>query len=96
MPQTRGYACRYADVSSGAAQRPAKELVTRSKLACLSWHPQESSRLISSDYEGIVTLWDAEVSTPGLQAAFNLSSVHQHNRLCLLSWLSVPCHCSKA
>ena len=43
-------------------QRPARELVTRSKLSCLAWSAQEQSQLIASDYEGIVTLWDAEVN----------------------------------
>ena len=48
-------------------QRPARELVTRSKLSCLAWSAQEQSQLIASDYEGIVTLWDAEVSLlPGM------------------------------
>ena len=51
----------YEDVVERQATRPATELVTRSKLSCLAWNAQEQSQLIASDYEGIVTLWDAEV-----------------------------------
>ena len=45
-------------------RQPASELVTRSKLSCLAWSAQEQSQLIASDYEGIVTLWDAAVCPP--------------------------------
>ncbi|KAK9844035.1 hypothetical protein WJX81_002531 [Elliptochloris bilobata] len=37
---------------------PACELVTRSKLSCLSWNPYIQAHLVSSDYEGCATLWD--------------------------------------
>ncbi|KAK9823349.1 hypothetical protein WJX72_002097 [[Myrmecia] bisecta] len=41
---------------------PAMELVTRSKLSCLAWNKYIKSHLISSDYEGVVTLWDVNSS----------------------------------
>ena len=41
---------------------PAMELVTRSKLSCLSWNKYIKSHLVSSDYEGVVTLWDVNSS----------------------------------
>ncbi|XP_024399141.1 E3 ubiquitin-protein ligase COP1 isoform X2 [Physcomitrium patens] len=37
---------------------PVVEIPTRSKLSCLSWNKCEKSLIASSDYEGIVTLWD--------------------------------------
>ena len=56
--------CRYSDVVA-SAQRPAQELVTRSKLASLAWHQAQAAHLISSDYEGIITLWDTQVGEQG-------------------------------
>ncbi|KAL9266877.1 E3 ubiquitin-protein ligase COP1-like protein [Drosera capensis] len=37
---------------------PAVEMATRSKLSCLSWNKYTKSYIASSDYEGIVTVWD--------------------------------------
>eukprot|EP00184_Porphyridium_aerugineum_P003131 CAMPEP_0184693606 /NCGR_PEP_ID=MMETSP0313-20130426/1782_1 /TAXON_ID=2792 /ORGANISM="Porphyridium aerugineum, Strain SAG 1380-2" /LENGTH=774 /DNA_ID=CAMNT_0027151719 /DNA_START=530 /DNA_END=2854 /DNA_ORIENTATION=+ len=37
---------------------PVREMVTRAKLSCLSWNSYIRSHLISSDYEGVLTLWD--------------------------------------
>ncbi|KAA8492799.1 E3 ubiquitin-protein ligase RFWD2 [Porphyridium purpureum] len=37
---------------------PVREMVTRAKLSCLAWNSYIRSHLISSDYEGVVTLWD--------------------------------------
>ncbi|KAJ9563001.1 hypothetical protein OSB04_008161 [Centaurea solstitialis] len=34
------------------------EMSTRSKLSCLSWNKYTKSHIASSDYEGIVTVWD--------------------------------------
>lgn len=31
---------------------------TRAKLSCLSWDKQSKNIIASSDYEGIVTVWD--------------------------------------
>lgn len=42
---------------------PVVELVTRSKLSCLSWNRYVASHLASSDYEGVVTLWDVGTSS---------------------------------
>lgn len=38
---------------------PVKEMVSPTKLSCLSWNSYIHNHLISSDYEGVVTLWDA-------------------------------------
>ncbi|CAM6088169.1 unnamed protein product [Calypogeia fissa] len=38
---------------------PVVEMTTRSKLSCLSWNKYIKSHIASSDYEGIVTVWDA-------------------------------------
>ncbi|XP_062013569.1 E3 ubiquitin-protein ligase COP1-like isoform X2 [Rosa rugosa] len=35
-----------------------EEISTRSKLSCLSWNKYTKNQIASSDYEGIVTVWD--------------------------------------
>lgn len=42
---------------------PIMELVTRSKLSCISWNKYLASHLASSDYEGVVTLWDINAAS---------------------------------
>ncbi|CAK9181694.1 unnamed protein product [Ilex paraguariensis] len=37
---------------------PIAEMPTRSKLSCLSWNKYAKNHIASSDYEGIVTVWD--------------------------------------
>ena len=37
---------------------PVVEMSTRSKLSCLSWNKYWKDHIASSDYEGIVTVWD--------------------------------------
>ncbi|KAK9133195.1 hypothetical protein Scep_012723 [Stephania cephalantha] len=37
---------------------PLVEMSTRSKLSCLSWNKYTKNHIASSDYEGIVTVWD--------------------------------------
>ncbi|PON41651.1 Guanine nucleotide-binding protein, beta subunit [Parasponia andersonii] len=37
---------------------PVVEMSTRSKLSCLSWNKFVKNHIASSDYEGIVTVWD--------------------------------------
>ncbi|KAB1222087.1 E3 ubiquitin-protein ligase COP1 [Morella rubra] len=37
---------------------PVVEMATRSKLSCLSWNNFAKNHIASSDYEGIVTVWD--------------------------------------
>ncbi|CAI9090149.1 OLC1v1024854C1 [Oldenlandia corymbosa var. corymbosa] len=37
---------------------PVVEMSTRSKLSCLSWNKYNKNHIASSDYEGIVTVWD--------------------------------------
>ncbi|KAK6919299.1 WD40 repeat [Dillenia turbinata] len=37
---------------------PVVEMSTRSKLSCLSWNKYTKNHIASSDYEGIVTVWD--------------------------------------
>lgn len=37
---------------------PSQELATRSKLSCLSWNKYLKTYLASSDYEGVVHVWD--------------------------------------
>lgn len=40
------------------AHCPVVEMTTRSKLSCLSWNKFAKNQIASSDYEGIVTVWD--------------------------------------
>lgn len=37
---------------------PVAEMSTRSKLSCLSWNKYTKNHIASSDYDGIVTVWD--------------------------------------
>ncbi|XP_047342061.1 E3 ubiquitin-protein ligase COP1-like isoform X2 [Impatiens glandulifera] len=37
---------------------PVEEMSTRSKLSCLSWNKFSNNLIASSDYDGIVTVWD--------------------------------------
>ncbi|XP_030544321.1 E3 ubiquitin-protein ligase COP1 isoform X1 [Rhodamnia argentea] len=39
---------------------PVVEMTTRSKLSCLSWNKYAKNHIASSDYEGIVTVWDVD------------------------------------
>ncbi|KAF9428366.1 coatomer subunit alpha [Podila epigama] len=38
---------------------PVLEMMCRSKISCLSWNSYIKSQIASSDYEGIVSLWDS-------------------------------------
>ncbi|KAK9877062.1 hypothetical protein WA026_016088 [Henosepilachna vigintioctopunctata] len=38
---------------------PCIEMVSKSKISCVSWNSYHKSTLASSDYEGTVTIWDA-------------------------------------
>lgn len=46
---------------------PVAEFPTRSKLSCLSWNKFNKPLIASSDYEGIVTVWDINRSQVGLK-----------------------------
>lgn len=39
-------------------QCPVVEMSTRFKLSCLSWNKYTKNHIASSDYDGIVTVWD--------------------------------------
>eukprot|EP00252_Welwitschia_mirabilis_P009384 TRINITY_DN21955_c0_g1_i2.p1 TRINITY_DN21955_c0_g1~~TRINITY_DN21955_c0_g1_i2.p1 ORF type:complete len:501 (+),score=97.83 TRINITY_DN21955_c0_g1_i2:149-1651(+) len=41
---------------------PVLEMSSRSKLSCLSWNKYIKSHIASSDYDGIVALWDVNTS----------------------------------
>lgn len=38
------------------------QIGTRSKLSCLSWHKRHRNLLASSDYDGVVSLWDTNTA----------------------------------
>ena len=54
---TRTYILQVVNESADV-QCPVVEMSTRSKLSCLSWNKYTKNHLASSDYEGIVTVWD--------------------------------------
>ena len=51
---------------------PVVEMATRNKLSCLSWNKYSKNVIASSDYEGIVTVWDVQTR----QVSFLCSRVH--------------------
>ncbi|KAJ2997724.1 coatomer subunit alpha [Globomyces sp. JEL0801] len=40
---------------------PIQEMDCQSKISCLGWNLSSKATLVSSDYEGIVTLWDTSI-----------------------------------
>ena len=42
---------------------PVHEMTCNSKISCISWSQYHKGMLASSDYEGIVTIWDAFTGT---------------------------------
>lgn len=42
-------------------QYPVKEMSCNSKISCLSWNAYIKSHMASSDYEGLITVWDSEL-----------------------------------
>jgi protein suppressor of PHYA-105 1 len=58
--------------AGGAAQDsgvvyPVLELSSRSRLSCVAWSPYVKAQLASSDYEGVVQLWDANTGSELMQ-----------------------------
>lgn len=47
-----------------ASGAPVAQLMSRSKLSCLSYNSFHSNQLMSSDYEGVITLWDTSTANP--------------------------------
>ncbi|XP_060523711.1 E3 ubiquitin-protein ligase COP1-like isoform X1 [Cylas formicarius] len=54
---------------------PCIEMVSRSKISCISWHSYHKSTLASSDYEGTVTIWDASTGQ-------RTKTYQEHERRC--------------
>lgn len=42
--------------------QPVKELTAQAKLSCLSFNAVHNSQMLSSDYNGMVMLWDVETA----------------------------------
>lgn len=57
-------------------QCPIVEMSTRSKLSCLSWNKHEKNHIASSDYEGIVTVWDVNTRQVSTYFALLISITH--------------------
>eukprot|EP00095_Tigriopus_kingsejongensis_P000169 maker-scaffold487_size158652-snap-gene-0.44 protein:Tk00169 transcript:maker-scaffold487_size158652-snap-gene-0.44-mRNA-1 annotation:"e3 ubiquitin-protein ligase rfwd2-like" len=41
---------------------PRAEMISHSKISCVSWNSFHKNQLLSSDYDGTVTLWDARTT----------------------------------
>eukprot|EP01132_Coremiostelium_polycephalum_P002491 gene2491-3083_t len=52
---------------------PIKEMTCRSKISCLSWNTYLKSQIASSDYEGIISLWDVNTGQ-------NVMSFEEHEK----------------
>ncbi|KAF9581221.1 coatomer subunit alpha, partial [Lunasporangiospora selenospora] len=52
---------------------PVREMLCRSKISCLSWNSYIKSQIASSDYEGIVSLWDS-------QTGLNIHNYDEHEK----------------
>ncbi|KAN0021792.1 hypothetical protein ACTFIU_003937 [Dictyostelium citrinum] len=52
---------------------PIKEMTCRSKISCLSWNTYIKSQIASSDYEGIISLWDANTGQ-------NIMTLEEHEK----------------
>lgn len=37
---------------------PITEMCCESKISCIAWNPYHKNELVSSDYEGIISMWD--------------------------------------
>lgn len=75
VSQEKGYMIIVLQVVNEPAnvQCPVVEMSTRSKLSCLSWNKYTKNHIASSDYEGIVTVWDV-TTRQVLSKADNLSA----------------------
>ncbi|XP_022903546.1 E3 ubiquitin-protein ligase COP1-like isoform X1 [Onthophagus taurus] len=54
---------------------PAMEMVSNSKISCVSWNSYHKGMLASSDYEGTVTIWDASTGQ-------RMKTFHEHEKRC--------------
>lgn len=54
---------------------PAVEMISTSKISCISWNSYHKNILASSDYEGAVSVWD-------VQTAIRTKSLHEHEKRC--------------
>ncbi|KAI9283094.1 WD40-repeat-containing domain protein [Umbelopsis sp. AD052] len=55
------YVGRSRNTMETVMQYPIKEMVCRQKISCLSWNSYIKNQMASSDYEGVVSIWDATV-----------------------------------
>ncbi|KAK0085322.1 hypothetical protein PV325_005432 [Microctonus aethiopoides] len=54
---------------------PCQEMVSSSKISCVSWNSYHKGMLASSDYEGTVTVWDAATSQ-------RIKAFQEHEKRC--------------
>lgn len=63
---------------------PVVEMSTRSKLSCLSWNKYTKNHIASSDYEGIVTVWDVTTRQVTMVSSTAFLPLY-YNEECILS-----------
>lgn len=54
---------------------PCIEMISNSKISCISWNSYHKATLASSDYEGTVTVWDASTGQ-------RTKTFHEHEKRC--------------
>ncbi|XP_075222711.1 E3 ubiquitin-protein ligase COP1-like isoform X1 [Lycorma delicatula] len=54
---------------------PCIEMISNSKISCVSWNSYHKATLASSDYEGTVTVWDASTGQ-------RTKTFHEHEKRC--------------
>lgn len=62
---------------------PVVEMSTRSKLSCLSWNKHTKNHIASSDYEGIVTVWDVTTQQVIRTSNFYYSFAFSNTMACI-------------
>ena len=55
--------CQGIDTAATSTSAQRQSISTRSKLSCLSYNKHVCNHIASSDYEGVVTVWDVETKT---------------------------------
>lgn len=69
LVRSRGPSSQPGHARTPPALPPPLQITTRSKLSSVSWNSYVKSQLITSDYSGLIQLWDA--STAGEVAQFD-------------------------
>ncbi|XP_037048699.1 E3 ubiquitin-protein ligase COP1-like isoform X1 [Bradysia coprophila] len=65
---------------------PVVEMISNSKISCITWNSYHKNILASSDYEGAVSIWD-------VQTGSRTKTFHEHEKRCWsVDFNDVSCH----